>query len=361
MSSQMSVKQVIKASLLRWMTYKRTKKIVGTPKKILFLRYDRIGDMVITTPVFREFRKAYPNSEIYVLASKTNSEIIKFNPYINQIFINHKHSFISDLPALFKLRKLQIDIAIEFDHSVVPHAILRLKIINPKKIISVRKDGRYGVSGEELKLYDQYSSRAEDAHARDTWLKTIESYIGKVTNRNYEIFLNNESIVKSEQFMKQLDSEFLVGFNLEGAVKGKKIHFTDFKELANHIRKISPEVQIVLFCHPEKRDSLNKEIETANLTNVCLSYPTYSIIDLCALIMKMNLVITPDTSVVHIASAFDIPIISIHENNLKSFQLFKPQSSISRTVFSEESDSLNGFKINEVLKFFKEIMNILGK
>jgi len=77
--------------------------------------------------------------------------------------------------------------------------------------------------------------------------------------------------------------------------------------------------------------------------------------------MKMNLVITPDTSVVHIASAFDIPIISIHENNLKSFQLFKPQSSISRTVFSEEPDSLNGFKINEVLKFFKEIMNILGK
>jgi len=148
----MSVKQFIKASLLRWVTHKKTKKIVGTPKKILFLRYDRIGDMIITTPVFREFRRAYPNSEIYVLASKTNSEIIKFNPYIDQIFINHKHSFISDLPALFKLRKLRIDIAIEFDHSVVPHAIFRLKIFIPKRIFSVRKDGRYGVSGEELKL-----------------------------------------------------------------------------------------------------------------------------------------------------------------------------------------------------------------
>ena len=361
MSSQMSIKKFIKASMLRWMTRKRTKKAFGAPEKILFLRYDRIGDMIITTPVFREFRKVYPNSEIYVLASKTNSEIIKFNPYIDQIFINHKHSFITDLPALFKLRKLQIDIAIEFDHSVVPHTILRLKIINPKKIISVRKDGRYGVSGEELMLYDQYSKRSHNEHARDTWLKTIESYTGKVTNKNYEIFLNNESIVKSQQFIKQIDSDFFIGFNLEGAVKGKKISFSDFEELANKIKEILPIAKIILFSHPKKRDQLIRKIDNSDLTNVSMSYPTGSITDLCALIKKMDLIITPDTSVVHIASAFDIPIISIHEKNLNSFKLFMPQSTISRTVFSDESDSLKGFKISEVVKFFKEITNILRK
>jgi len=358
----MSIKQTIKALILRRITQKKaTGNIINTPKNILFLRYDRIGDMIITTPVFREFKKFYPDSKVYVLASKTNREIIKYNPYIDKIFINHKHALISDIPDLLRLRKLKIDIAVEFDHSVIPHSILRLKIIKPNQVISVEKDGRYGVPGKELMLYDHYSKKGEDEHARDIWLRTIESLTGKVINRNYEIFLNNKSIVKSEKFIEQLDSDFVVGFNLEGAVKGKKISFSDFEELANRIKEILPIAKIILFSHPKRRDQLIRKIDNSDLTNVSMSYQTVSIIDLCALIKKMDLIITPDTSVVHIASAFDIPIISIHEKNLNSFKLFMPKSTISRTVFSNESNSLKGFKIIEVVKFFKEIINILGK
>jgi len=92
MSSIMNIKQSLKALILRRATRKRVMRSSNkSPENILFLRYDRIGDMVLTTPVFREYKKVYPNSKIYVLASKTNSEIIRFNQYIDQIFINHKH------------------------------------------------------------------------------------------------------------------------------------------------------------------------------------------------------------------------------------------------------------------------------
>ena len=358
----MNTKKYLKASILRWVTQKKAKSTINNPpKSILFLRYDRIGDMIITTPVFREFKKFYPDSKVYVLASKTNSEIIKFNPYIDQIFTNHKHSFLSDIPTLLKLRKLRVDIAIEFDHSVVPHSILRLKIIKPKTIFSVRKDGRYGVPGSELPLYDKYTDKRKSEHARDVWLRTIESLIGKVNNKNYEIFLNKESKEKSEKFIRQLGNYFYVGFNLEGAVKGKKINFADFKEMVNQIIKKSPEIKVILFSHPERRDQLDKKIKQHNLSNVYLPYPTFSIIDLCALIMRMNIVITPDTSVVHIASAFNIPTISIHERNQDSYNLFRPQSSLSRTVFSKKPNSLNGFKISEVVKFYNEIKSLLDR
>ena len=97
------------------------------------------------------------------------------------------------------------------------------------------------------------------------------------------------------------------------------------------------------------------------MSNVYLPYPTFSIIDLCALIMRMNIVITPDTSVVHMASSFNIPTISIHERNQDSYNLFRPQSSLSRTVFSKEPNSLNGFKISEVVKFYNEIKSLLDR
>ena len=63
----------------------------------------------------------------------------------------------------------------------------------------------------------------------------------------------------------------------------------------------------------------------------------------------MDLVISPDTSIVHIASAYNVPIVSIHEDNLKSYRLFAPKSDHSQTVFSKFSDKLEGYNIGKIV------------
>ena len=84
----------IKAYLLRFFTSKKKARNfdIRNVKKVLFFRYDRIGDMVITTPVFRELKQAYPDIEITVLASKVNQEVLANNPYVDKIYINHKNN-----------------------------------------------------------------------------------------------------------------------------------------------------------------------------------------------------------------------------------------------------------------------------
>ena len=125
----------IKAFILRALTKKKKVDFdIKNSKKVLFLRYDRIGDMIITTPVFRELKQSFPDIEITVIASRTNQAVILANPYVDNIVINNKNNIFGDLLLLFKLRKSSFDVCIELDHSVVPHAIIRLKIINPKKI-----------------------------------------------------------------------------------------------------------------------------------------------------------------------------------------------------------------------------------
>ena len=56
-------------------------------KSVLFLKYDKIGDMVVCTPAFRELKKACPHMQISVLASKINQDILSNNPYIDKIYI----------------------------------------------------------------------------------------------------------------------------------------------------------------------------------------------------------------------------------------------------------------------------------
>ena len=95
-----------KAFLLKILTSKNKVNFdIKKSKKVLILKYDRIGDMIVTTPIFRELKHAYPNIEISVLASQVNKDVIKYNPYVDDIYINYKNNIFTDLPTLLKLRK----------------------------------------------------------------------------------------------------------------------------------------------------------------------------------------------------------------------------------------------------------------
>ena len=98
-----------------------------------------------------------PNKEIFnyisvgiiwtLLLLSTNLSIDKF----------YKNNLFRDLPTLLKLRNKKYDVCVEFDHSVIPHSIVRLRIIKPKKIISVVKETP-GTSDFNSSINSRYSS-----------------------------------------------------------------------------------------------------------------------------------------------------------------------------------------------------------
>ncbi|MDC0981529.1 glycosyltransferase family 9 protein [Candidatus Pseudothioglobus singularis] len=350
----------IKAWLLRVIASKKeTNFDIKDVKKILFLRYDRIGDMVITTPVFRELKLKFPKIKISVLASTTNQNILQGNPYVDEIFINSKNNLFKNLIILIKLRKKQFDVCVEFDHSVVPHAIIRLKIINPKKIISVYKEGRYGVKGSDLELYDFYTKKFENEHFKDIWLNTISPFGVMPKSKKYDLFCNDSQLKKAKNFISIYQKKILIGINLEGAVPGKKITSEKLEIICKEIYKLNNQVHFILLSSPNKYNQILNLSKQLSLSYVTSGYKTEAILDAAALIKKLDLVITPDTSIVHLASAFNIPIISIHENNIDSYQLFAPTSEINRTVFAESEKGIYEFSVAKLLKYCDELMKII--
>ena len=349
----------IKAYFIKFLTRKKTTIFeIKNTRNILFLRYDRIGDMVITTPVFRELKLAYPEINITVLASKVNQCVLLNNPYVDRIITNHKNNLLKDLPILIALRKEKFDVCVEFDHSVIPHAILRLKIIKPRKIISVIKEGRYGVKGDELKLYDYFTEKPKDTHFRDIWLNTLNPFGVTPKSKQYDLFCSDQQKGNAVDFLSQFQKKIIIGINLEGAVKGKKITSDKLEEICRGIYHINREVQIILLSSPKLYSNIVRISQKMNLPYVVPSYKTVSVLDVAALIQNLQLIITPDTSIVHIASAFNIPIVSIHEKNNQSYHLFKPKSQNSRTVFSEFSDRLDGYNIDNIIRDSMDLLKI---
>lgn len=358
----MSDGKKIKAKLLKLLTKKHDVEFnLADAKKVLVLKYDRIGDMIVATPIFRELKKKYPDISISVLASKGNRDVLKYNPYIDNIYTNYKNSLLGDFSSLLNLRKERFDVCIELEHSVIPHAILRLKIINPKKVISIHKDGRYGIKGSELQLYDFYTKKNKEGHFGEIWLDTLSFFKIKPDSRKYDIFLSDKERNKAKEFVSSIDSKIKVGINLEGSFKEKQIQPEELKQICKGIYDNYSDIKIVILTTPNKLGKTNKIISKMGFNFVIPSYATDTILDVAALIEQLDLIITPDTSIVHVASAFDKPIVSIHENNKDSYRLWKPISTLSKTVFAKSSYGLFDYSVSDIVDASLEMINKINK
>ena len=315
--------------------------------------------MVVTTPIFRELKKAYPSISISVLASKENKDVIKNNPYIDKIYTNYKNSIFNDLPTLLKLRKKSFDVCIELEHSVIPHAIFRLKIINPKKIITIHKDGRYGVKGSELELYDYFTEKDKKSHFGKIWLDTLIFFGITPSSNKYDFFLSNIERDKAKSFVLSMGNKIKIGINIEGSFPEKSIQKKELDQICRGLYSHCSNIKIVILASSNQIIKKQKMISELGLDYVIPSYTTETIIDAAALVEQLDLIITPDTSIVHIASSFDKPVVSIHENNKDSFRLWSPSSTLSKTIFATSRYGLVDYSVNDIVKSAVEIIKTI--
>ncbi len=54
-------------------------------KKFLIIRLDRVGDMLLSTPVFESIKKNVPGSVVTVLLNRYSRGVLKNNPYVDRI------------------------------------------------------------------------------------------------------------------------------------------------------------------------------------------------------------------------------------------------------------------------------------
>jgi hypothetical protein len=87
---------------------------VNNIKSILFFRDDdKIGDMVVSTLIFREIKKHCPDVKIIVLCGKNNAKILKYNKNVDSLYVT-SGNFFKDLPIYIKLRKEHISLGVDF-------------------------------------------------------------------------------------------------------------------------------------------------------------------------------------------------------------------------------------------------------
>ena len=95
--------------------------------KILIVRTDRMGDVVLTAPVFKALRKFYPSAHIAVLVQPSAVDLVQGNPYINEVIVDdHEGLHKGVMGALHVARQIR---RCHFDQAFIFHTKRRANML----------------------------------------------------------------------------------------------------------------------------------------------------------------------------------------------------------------------------------------
>ena len=327
-------------------------------KSILFLRYDgKIGDMIVNSLMFREIKKVYPNIKIGVVARGAAIDIIKNNPNVDEIYEYHKdRKKIKDLAL--KIKEEKYDLLIDFSEMLRVNQMMLINLCGARINI--------GLDRKDWKLFDLSIESGKDFKWTEHITKRYLAYLIKLGLKkenidiSYDIYLKNEK--KYEIFFNKIKENKKLILNPYGASKHKSFSIETLENIINYLK--DKDIAIILVYFGDKYEEL-KFLEK-KYKYVYIPKKIESILDTAILIKKSDYVISPDTSIVHIASAFNKKMITVYPPKGGKYGVdhlvWAPKSEYSKVIFCKDKTGtydeidINTFNLEEMKEEISKIL-----
>ena len=327
-------------------------------KSILFLRYDgKIGDMIVNSLMFREIKKVYPDIRIGVIARGAAIDIIKDNPNVDKIYEYYKdRKKIKDLAL--KIKEEKYDLLIDFSEMLRVNQMMLINLCGARFNI--------GLDRKNWKLFDLSIESDKDFKWTEHITNRYLAYLVKIGLKresidiSYDIYLKEEK--KYEDFFYKIKENKKLILNPYGASKHKSFSIETLEKIINYLK--DKDIAIILTYFGDKYKEL--EFLEKKYKYVYIPKKIESILDTAILIKKSDYVISPDTSIVHIASAFNKKMITVYPPKGGKYGVdhlvWAPKSEYSKVIFCKDKTGnydeidINTFNFDEMKK---EILKIL--
>ncbi len=344
----------IKTSLIRILSKKKysEKFAPQTFKKILIFRQAKIGDTICLFPLIRELKKAFPSTKIDVYASTYNNFMFKNVSQVNHVYTKYrtKHAFKTVLDLL-RMRSNKYDLIIDTMELRLSR-IIKLIFINAKWVAGVSdpiNTNRYDIKVSDLELYYRVNQYKHD-HTSDRLLEFLPLLGVNNYDNTMELKINSEAMQFARSFLNTYKQYKLVVLNTEASNQARSLSGSDIVEICHKLKQEDKKILILLFSAREKRDHMKSLIKNFRLDNIILEEGTKNIFDAAALASFMSVIISPDTSFIHIASALDIPTVGIYQNDWEHISVWGPKSKKHIIIKPDfPGNTIKGFSIQKTV------------
>jgi len=269
--------------------------------KFLLIRFSSIGDIVLTTPVIRCLKQQVKGAEVHFLTKPSYRCLIENNPYIDVLHL--LDSNLSD--TIRELKKENFDYLIDLHHN------LRTFVI--KQRLGVLSFSFNKINFRKFLLTAFKINCLPRQHIVDRYLDTLRLFDVKNDGQGLDYFIPEKDKIVVKNFLSPSHHAGYVAFAIGAQHATKKLFPEKIVKILIGMKK-----PVVLLGGDEDRKWGEEIVQKAGslVFNAC---GRCNLNQSASLIEQANVVITPDTGLMHIAAAFKKKIVSVWGNTVPEF------------------------------------------
>lgn len=294
-----------------------------TIRRVLIVHPYGIGDLLFVTPILRALRLSPSVEKVDLLLGSRTRSLIETNPHVDEIFVVDKDKFhaqsnketrkdIWELGKKLKANKynLMLDYSMRREHAFAAQFFLGIE-----KRVGFDYKGRGFFHNYKVPLPESFIER----HVVDYYSELAEKVGIEVESRWMELYLNEESRVKADQWIREkigFEQTFMTvslgGGESWGVDAGlKRWPLESFAKLMDQISNVYGIANIVLLGSSGEK-ALAQKLKKKTKTSFVDLVGELDLMTSAAMIEKSKLFVGNDGGLVHIAHALGTPVVAFY-------------------------------------------------
>ncbi|WP_171455135.1 glycosyltransferase family 9 protein [Serratia marcescens] len=289
-------------------------------KTVLLLRNEgTIGDVVVSTPLVKcLYESGYT---VDLLLTKSSSVAMKYNPYIrniyeagdcnNEVFLKRFSHTVAE-STMRALNENSYDLVVDlclFDTPV--HRMMLFRDLNAKFVLGFNKWNFINHYSKSIPFKNgaEHVTKAISLAAHNMGLDFKNSH-------TYDLHIPDAIASEVRKYLSVWEGKNKIVINAFTGSPERNLSQEQLTQTIEMINEKSDDIIIIILDH-------RKELNVTLPDNVAIN-PFNSLHHVMELIRQVDLVISPDTSIVHISAAWKKPLISVYKNITDNNDLWAP-------------------------------------
>lgn len=320
------------------------------PYRILFIRDDGIGDLMVSMELLRAIREVSPTLTLDLLCSPQNAGFARTLSFVNEVIVHRRAFLLKAWPTWRRLRRNHYDVVIDG----------RVAIGNVNKqtlclMLSTGARWRVGVAGRRNdRVYNVpvYLDRI------DHW---VQAYVAlgrpfgiTEDSRDWRarLRLPESDRADAEATWSRLGGRPRIVVNPYSASIDRTWPAERFRPVLARAKERLPEATIVIPTMPAGDAASETLARDAGAVALPLTFPQVT-----ALVATADLVVSPDTAITVIASAFEVPVLALMRRNTEQWVPYRVEG---RVAFSDDPRTIQRMPPQRVIDALDDVIDDVG-
>ena len=281
------------------------------PRRLLVIQLAKIGDLLCSTPVFRELKRSFPQIELHVMATKVNAPLLEANPHVDEVVVEDARNFGGIMGKVLlanKLRKGNYDTVICLN-SGAAYATAALWAGIPRRMAVL---SNFAGSTHRLaaRLWTDVEPHRGDRLIQETYLALL-SRLGVVAGRvDKDAYAATSAVDRCGELLGAAPGE-LIGIAVSSANRLKALGSEKIVDIGRRLLDARLDARLVLTGGREDHEqaaAIAARLPAGRVINIC---GACGLAEMPTLLEKFSVFLGVDSGLTYMADAVGVPLVSV--------------------------------------------------